>query len=124
MIVFGNILLFGISGGEVFIVLLFILLFFGPKKIPEIARFLGKGINEIKKVQREFNDEINRSSNENISKDIQKDIDKYKENAKSKNMDSISEDQESITDEDSNINDEDIDNDLPYPYNQAGKFKE
>jgi len=59
-----SILLFGISGGEIFIIVLLILIFFGPKRIPEIARTLGKGINEIKKVQRDINAEINRYSDE------------------------------------------------------------
>ncbi len=54
--------LFGISGGEVLILLLLILLLFGPKKIPEIARLLGRGLSEVKKVQREINTEIHRYS--------------------------------------------------------------
>jgi len=58
-----NLLLFGLGGGEIFIVLLIILLLFGPKKIPELARGLGKGISEIKKAQREIKDEIDNYSN-------------------------------------------------------------
>ena len=54
--------LFGISGGEILILLLIVLLLFGPSKIPEIARMLGRGINEVKKVQREINTEIYRYS--------------------------------------------------------------
>lgn len=54
--------LFGISGGEILILLLLVLLLFGPKKIPEIARMLGRGLNEVKKVQREINTEIHRYS--------------------------------------------------------------
>ena len=50
-----HILLFGISGGEILIILLAVLVLFGPKKIPEIARMLGRGINDFKKVQREIN---------------------------------------------------------------------
>jgi sec-independent protein translocase protein TatA len=38
---------FGFS--EILIVLVFILLFFGAKRIPEIAGSFGKGINEFKK---------------------------------------------------------------------------
>lgn len=58
------ILLFGISGGEILIILLIFLLLFGPGKIPEIARMIGKGINEVKKVQQEINSEIHRYSGE------------------------------------------------------------
>ncbi len=63
MMYFG-ILLFGISGGEILILLLLVLLLFGPKKIPEIARMIGKGMGEVKKVQREINSEIHRYSSE------------------------------------------------------------
>lgn len=59
-----HILLFGISGGEILILLLLVLILFGPKKIPEIARMVGRGMNEVKKVQREINSEIHRYSSE------------------------------------------------------------
>jgi len=49
-----------ISGGEIFIILLFILLFFGADKIPEFTRMMGKGVREFKKatddIKREFSD--------------------------------------------------------------------
>ena len=38
-----------VGGGEILLILLVILIFFGPKKIPELAQSLGKGI-------RKFND--------------------------------------------------------------------
>ncbi|HAJ98467.1 MAG TPA: twin-arginine translocase TatA/TatE family subunit, partial [Bacteroidales bacterium] len=58
----GFILLFGISGGELLIIFLLAIVVFGPSKIPEIARMIAKGVNEVKKVQREINTEINRYS--------------------------------------------------------------
>lgn len=64
-------ILFGISGGEILIILLMVLLLFGPSKIPEIARLLGRGINEVKKVQREINTEIQRYSAE-VEKEARK----------------------------------------------------
>jgi TatA/E family protein of Tat protein translocase len=64
-------LLFGVSGGEILILLLLVLVLFGPSKIPEIARMLGRGINEVKKVQREINTEIHRYSSE-IEKETSK----------------------------------------------------
>jgi TatA/E family protein of Tat protein translocase len=49
-----------ISGGEIFMILLAILLFFGANKIPEFARMMGKGVREFRKatedIKREFND--------------------------------------------------------------------
>jgi sec-independent protein translocase protein TatA len=76
-----HIFLFGISGGEILIILLAVLLLFGPKKIPEIARMIGRGINEVKKVQREINTEIHRYSSdiEHEARDVQEKIDRMKE---------------------------------------------
>ena len=57
-------LFFNISGGEIFIILVVAFIIFGPQKIPEIARKLGKGINEMKKatndIKREINNEVNK----------------------------------------------------------------
>lgn len=54
----------GLSGGELVLVLVVILVLFGAKRIPEFARGLGKGINEFKKASREVTDEIERSIDE------------------------------------------------------------
>jgi len=37
-----------IGGGELLVILLFVLMFFGSKKVPELARGLGKGMREMK----------------------------------------------------------------------------
>ena len=52
-----------IGGAEIFIVLLFIIMFFGSKKIPEIARGIGKGIREVRDASNEIKKEIRESSN-------------------------------------------------------------
>lgn len=41
-------LFFNMGGGEVFVILMAILLLFGSKSIPEFARGLGKGIRQFK----------------------------------------------------------------------------
>ena len=41
------------------IIVLVILLLFGPSKIPEIARGIGKGLNEFKRASEEIKKEIN-----------------------------------------------------------------
>ncbi len=61
-----------ISGPEIMVIFVFVLLLFGAKKIPEIARGLGKGLNEFKKAANDIKKEINDSGGD-ISKDI-KDI--------------------------------------------------
>ena len=57
-------LFFNISGGEIFIILVVAFIIFGPQKIPEIARKLGKGIHEMKKatndIKREIDNEVNK----------------------------------------------------------------
>lgn len=68
-----KILLF-ISGQELIIVLLAVLILFGSKKIPEFAKGLGKGMREFRKATEDIKREINESASE-INKDI-KDIKK------------------------------------------------
>ena len=51
-----------ISGGEIFIILLFILIFFGADKIPEFARMMGKGAREFKKATDDIKREFHESS--------------------------------------------------------------
>ncbi len=38
----------GLGGGEIFLLIVVILLLFGAKRIPDLARGLGKGIKEFK----------------------------------------------------------------------------
>lgn len=84
LVVTAFVLLFGISGGEILIIMLVVLMLFGPSKIPEIARLIGRGINEVKKVQREINTEIQRYSAEveKEAKKIQTDINELKQEIK------------------------------------------
>ena len=43
---------------EIVLIILAIILIFGGKKIPELARGLGKGLNEFKKAKKEIKDEV------------------------------------------------------------------
>lgn len=63
-----NYILF-VSGGEIVLVMLLALLFFGSKAIPDIAKTLGKGMREFKKATNEIKREIDSHSSE-IKKDI------------------------------------------------------
>jgi len=62
-------LLFLPSGGEFIIVIIVVLLLFGAKSIPDIARVLGKGMNEFRRAS----DEIKREFNEH-TRDIKNDV--------------------------------------------------
>jgi sec-independent protein translocase protein TatA len=44
--------------GEVLLILLFVLIFFGAKKIPELAQGLGKGIREFRKAARDIQEDV------------------------------------------------------------------
>jgi sec-independent protein translocase protein TatA len=54
----------GIGGWEVILILAVVLILFGAKKLPELAKGLGSGIKEFKKATREVTDEIQNASNE------------------------------------------------------------
>ena len=54
----------GLGGWEMVIVVIAILLLFGAKKIPELAKGLGTGIKEFKKATREVTDEIQNAGTE------------------------------------------------------------
>jgi len=60
-----SVLLFleSIGTGELLVILLFVLFFFGSKKIPELARGLGKGMREMNDAVRGIKEEINNPSN-------------------------------------------------------------
>ena len=57
--------LFNLGGGEVILIFAVILLLFGAKKLPELARGLGMGIKEFKKATRDVTDEMHNAMNEN-----------------------------------------------------------
>jgi sec-independent protein translocase protein TatA len=56
-------LLFNLGGGEILLILVATVVMFGSKRIPEIARGLGKGIREV------------RNATNDIKREIQKGID-------------------------------------------------
>ena len=59
-----NMTLLFISTGEIFVIMLIIVLLFGSKKIPDIARGFGKGIREFKNATSDIQEEIRKTSKE------------------------------------------------------------
>lgn len=53
-------LLGGLSGWEVVLIVLVVLLLFGGKKIPELMKGLGKGVRSFKEGMNEVTDELNK----------------------------------------------------------------
>jgi sec-independent protein translocase protein TatA len=50
-----------IGGQEIFLVLLIVLLLFGAKKLPELARGMGSALKEFQKAKDEFSDELHKT---------------------------------------------------------------
>jgi sec-independent protein translocase protein TatA len=50
-----------LGGPDLIIILLIILVLFGAKKLPELARGLGQAIKEFQKAKDEFGDELNKA---------------------------------------------------------------
>jgi Tat protein translocase TatB subunit len=57
-----SLLFFDLGSGEILLIVVAIFLIFGPSKIPELARGLGKFINEIKRASEDIKTEINREA--------------------------------------------------------------
>ena len=51
--------IFNLGTGEIIIILVVVLLLFGAKRIPELARGLGRGVNSFRKGLNEVSDQIN-----------------------------------------------------------------
>ncbi len=84
-----------ISGQEILILALAVLLLFGSKKIPEMARGLGKGMREFRKATDDIKRELNNAAPEitdelkdmgnsikNSAGDVAKDVNKLKDDLK------------------------------------------
>jgi sec-independent protein translocase protein TatA len=91
-----TILLFGMPGGtELIFIILIVVMLFGSKKIPELARGLGKGISEIKNATGEIQREITEGTRDlnslkdkvNVEKQV-KDLFKGDQQKKSSSVDS------------------------------------
>ena len=60
--------------GEILLIILVIIMLFGGKKIPELARGLGKGLREFKKATREIKDEV-----DTVTENVKSSVDDTKE---------------------------------------------
>jgi sec-independent protein translocase protein TatA len=53
-----NVLAFNFMGPEMIWIVLLLLLLFGAKKLPQLARGIGESIGEFRKARKEFEDEV------------------------------------------------------------------
>jgi sec-independent protein translocase protein TatA len=62
-LMFSNLLFLGnLGAGEIFLIITLVVLLFGAKKIPELARGVGKGIREFKDATKDIKDSIEEES--------------------------------------------------------------
>ena len=86
--------IFGVGLPEVTVILILALLIFGPKKLPELGKQLGKTLKSLKKASNEFQNEIdqvmNEEDKEKFSKSIEsnqtKEISQEKPDSENKNL--------------------------------------
>ncbi|MGI8605132.1 MAG: twin-arginine translocase TatA/TatE family subunit [Verrucomicrobiales bacterium] len=74
----------GLGGPEMAVIFILLLLLFGAKKLPELARGMGKSLGEFKKAREEFEQEITkggddakkelRKTRQDIDEDIKGDV--------------------------------------------------
>lgn len=56
--------MFSLGAPEIILILVIALIIFGPGKLPEVGRAIGKGINEFKKASRDIQKELNEATKE------------------------------------------------------------
>lgn len=71
--------MFGLGVGEILIILVIALIFIGPKKLPELAKGLGKAMREFQNAAKGITDSIN----------IKEDLNKIQEDIKSSVQENI-----------------------------------
>ena len=57
------------GSGEIIVIFIVILVLFGPRKLPEIAKMIGKTLNQLRNASQEFRDEVMK-----IEEDVKEDI--------------------------------------------------
>jgi len=82
-----------ISGAEIFVILVIVVMLFGADKIPELARGLGKGMQQLKNATNEVKKEITETAKKqgidtDFTKDINNEVKKIK-NTVQDNIDDI-----------------------------------
>jgi sec-independent protein translocase protein TatA len=61
--------MFGIGFQEMLLILVVVLIFFGPKRLPDLAKSLGKGLAEFKKASEEVKKSIDEAMKEEAPKE-------------------------------------------------------
>lgn len=90
--------MFGLGAGEILIILVFALIFIGPKKLPELAKSLGKGLREFQKAKDELMNHVEEGKNSLLDSSGINDVKKNFNDALSEESDhSLTEEEEALT---------------------------
>ncbi len=118
---------FSFGGGEIFIVFLAVLVLFGANKIPELARTLGKGMNEFKKATDDLKKEF-REGTQDFTDDLKegrKEIENHVKDINSTITESDSyepyENNDNSDDEESKVDEKGVDSNSQPRINKASK---
>ena len=66
--------MFGLGMGELMVILLIIILLFGASRVPEIARSLGRSVQEFKKAGKDMKGEIEHAATEDDKTEEKKEV--------------------------------------------------
>ncbi|MCX7909011.1 MAG: twin-arginine translocase TatA/TatE family subunit [Ignavibacteria bacterium] len=61
--------MFDVGGGELLLIILAIIILFGPEKIPELSRIISKGFQKVRQAQSQIQSELT-----NITREINADL--------------------------------------------------
>ena len=89
--------MFGIGGFELFIILVFIFVIFGPNKLPEVTKIVGMGIKKFRKAKAEMDQVLQEEIVDPVMKVANEPDPPKKEKPKEKETKSTSESKESNT---------------------------
>ena len=102
-----TLLFFDFGTGEIFIIIMMIFLVFGPSKIPELAKKIGRGAYEVKRASNEIKREID-SEVRRIEREV--DLKKTVENKQEDPQGSVSKEPKQNKDQSSETNSTKSDN--------------
>ena len=64
--------MFGVGMQELVIILVLVLILFGPRRLPEIGRAIGKAVRQLRRTTQDFQDAIEQEPPEEIRKEVEK----------------------------------------------------
>jgi len=64
--------LFGVGMQELVVILVLVLILFGPRRLPEIGRAIGKTVRQLRRVTEDFREAIEQEPPEEIRREVEK----------------------------------------------------